>query len=116
MAIHKADIATTEDIAIALGHAIEGAYGSVVYVDVCLAEDETIGVAIGLILGLPVVEASTAAKDISQHMAAPHCDVSLTGLVNLYFELVRSILGLCSASNGSNLTSAIHTIADYTIP
>ena len=116
LAIYKTDIAAAEDVAIALRHTFESADGSVVYVDIGLAEDETVGIASGLILSLPVVEATAAAKDITQHMTAHHGDVGLTRLVYRYLKLVGRILGLCASSDSSNLAAAIHAVADDAVP
>ena len=117
LAINETYVAAAEDISITLFQPFRGADGAKVNVDVGLSENVTVGVALGLVLGLPVVKASAAAEYIADDMATPHGYVGFAGLVYSNIEFIgRRILCLRATSDGCNLAATIHAVADDAVP
>ena len=110
-AIHESDVTTAEDVAVSFGYTVAGTDGSVVYVDIGLTENVSVGVASRLVFGLPVVESTATAEYIAQHMTAPHSDVSFAWLINCTCARRYS-----TTTNGCNFATTIHTVTYDSVP
>ena len=113
---HKADVAATEDVAVALFHTILGAHFAAVNLHLGLSEHITVGVERTLLAVAPDVVALATAEDVAAHVAVVHRDVGLAGFVDGRQLAHRPILFGSTAANGGYLAAAVHAVAHRAAP
>ena len=110
-AIHIADVATAEDVAIALGNAFLTANLAATDMHLGLAED--VAVSVERTRHTQVVVASSTAKDVAKHFTAIHLHVGAARIVyRIQHTYGTALLFLdIAAPHGSNLAAAEETAA-----